>query len=90
MLRTSWSRAVEPFDCFIFWGNKVPGHLERRTFSFNLKSFTYLGGDGGRYLADILEFEPSTGEWNHIGQMRRARGYHAVSTIFYEEIKIYC
>ena len=42
------------------------------------------------YLADILEFKPSTGTWSLVGQMMSARAYHAVSIISAEEIAMYC
>ena len=60
-----------------------------------LISFTFLGGynydDGdSNYYDEILEYEPSTGEWSLVDQMRSAREYHAVSVISTEEINIYC
>ena len=41
-------------------------------------------------MDDILEYEPSTGEWSLVDQMKNARDFHAVSVISTEEINIYC
>ena len=59
-----------------------------------LISFTSLGGryfDGDNsYYDDILEYDPSTGEWSLVDQMMSARTFHAVSVISTEEINKYC
>ena len=54
----------------------------------------FLGGDNydgdWNYYDDILEYEPSTGEWSLVDQMMRARSGHAVSVISTEKITKYC
>ena len=55
--------------------------------------FTSLGGEGEDdedYYNDILEYEPSTGEWSLVDQMKNTRSYHAVSVISTEEIEMFC
>ena len=39
---------------------------------------------------DILEYNPATGEWSLVGLMMRGRALHAVSTVSFEDIKMYC
>ena len=49
----------------------------------------YLGGryydDSYTYYDEILEFDPLTGQWKLVDRMIQARGYHAVSTIDFDE-----
>ena len=58
-------------------------------------SFTSLGGASGdypnyEYYDDILEFDPSTGEWSLVDRMKNTREEHAVSVISYEKINLFC
>ena len=46
--------------------------------------------DGGEMLDDILEYNPSTGEWSVVDQMFSARAAHAVSIISTEQVNMYC
>ena len=39
---------------------------------------------------DILEFHPDSEDWSLAGHMIKARYWHAVSTIQFEEIKDHC
>ena len=55
-----------------------------------LMSFISSGGFDGDYLDEILEFEPSRGKWRLVGQMMKAREFHAISIISTEEINMYC
>ena len=52
-----------------------------------LKQFAnkYLGGEDGSSTssAEILEFNPLTGQWEIVDRMIQARHYHAVSVITY-------
>ena len=41
-------------------------------------------------LDEILEYQPSTGEWSLVGRMMSGRRSHAVSVISTEEINMYC
>ena len=39
---------------------------------------------------EILEFRPDTEDWSLAGHMREARSEHAVSTINFEDVYLYC
>ena len=39
---------------------------------------------------EILEYDPETEEWTHIGTMREARETHAVSVVKYEDYADFC
>ena len=51
-----------------------------------LKQFAdkYLGGSGGSYSDDILEFDPVTGQWKKLGKMKKARHHHAAAVIIFD------
>ena len=55
-------------------------------------SYASLGGKGNRYglLDEIIEYEPSTGEWSLVEQMFIPRESHAVSIISAEDIQQFC
>ena len=59
-----------------------------------LISFTSLGGVGGypnyEYYDDILEYDPSIGQWSLIDKMLKVRAMHAVSVITTRDIDMYC
>ena len=44
----------------------------------------YLGGSGGAYSDDILEFDPVTGQWKKVGRMMELRRRHAVAVINFD------
>ena len=38
----------------------------------------------------ILSYNTTEGSWTHDGNMRKPRGYHAVSVVSFDEITNYC
>ena len=53
--------------------------------------FVYTPGGWDGYIRDeILEFRPDTEEWSLAGHMVEARRDHAVSTINFEDVYLYC
>ena len=42
------------------------------------------------YYDEILEFRPDTEDWSLAGRMLEARGWHAVSTINFEDVEDFC
>ena len=50
-----------------------------------------LGGSNGtRFLVDILQFDPTTNQWEEAGQMKKERRDHAVSLIPLDEAQKLC
>ena len=41
-------------------------------------------------LADILEWEPTPGQWRKIGSMKQARVMHGMSVVRVEDVIEYC
>ena len=53
--------------------------------------FLYPGGiNNSDQYDEILEFCPDTEEWSLAGHMIKAREFHAVSTINFEDVYKYC
>ena len=48
------------------------------------------GGWDGEYLADILQFDASSGEWRLVGQMTETREWHAVSVVTEQSLIEFC
>ena len=48
------------------------------------------GSKKGEYYDDILEFEPSNGEWTLLDKMKVARRTHAVSAVNWEDVRQFC
>jgi len=70
------------------------GNLPRPThalkgISVNNQIFV-TGGYGGEYLKTILKFNPASNEWEKSGEMKFARGYHAVAVLPLKEVEPYC
>ena len=48
--------------------------------------YLFTGGyDGNNDVDQILEYNASNDEWTLIGQMKKARSYHGVSIIDFDE-----
>ena len=50
----------------------------------------FTGGADGKYLQDILEWNPSLGQWKQLGKMKHARGWHGMSVIQRKDFYEYC
>ena len=62
-------------------------------FIYNLYGFLYSGGKdsiNGEVYDQIMEFHPDIEKWSPEGHMMEVRGYHAVSTINFEDVQKYC
>ena len=58
-------------------------NIEHLTVSYNVyNDHIFTGGwDGSSYLKDILQFKIVSHTWEETGQMKKARGYHAVGVL---------
>ena len=53
--------------------------------------YVFTGGyDGEDYFANILKFDPESGEWGLVGSMLAPRAYHAASLVNLEDVRDYC
>ena len=59
-----------------------------------LKFFIYIvlssGGNDGSDENKILEFDPETGEWSVVGNMRETRRHNRVSVVSFVDYKNWC
>jgi len=58
----------------------------------NYRNTVYASGgyDGEDYFANILKFDPESGEWGLVGSMLAPRAYHAASLVNLEDVRDYC
>ena len=54
----------------------------------------YTGGEvygrRGNYVATILKFDATSLSWSEVGEMAKARYYHAASVVRVEEVEQFC
>ena len=56
------------------------------TILYQVDIYFYSGGqDINNVRNDILEYDPETKKWTHIGTMREARRSHAVSVVDFRD-----
>ena len=74
-------RAATVNNRVLLFGNK------ENFMTYKRKYFFYSGGSDNDHNArnDILEYDPETKEWTHIGTMREARAGHAVSVVDFRD-----
>ena len=66
----------------------VSGYLSPETSENKL--FILGGVNAGGHLADILQFNPTSNQWEEAGQMKKGREGHAVSLIPLDEAQKLC
>ena len=58
----------------------------------NKSYYLFTGGKAatGKYLQDILEWNPALGQWKQVGKMKHGRGWHGMSVIQHKDFYKYC
>ena len=60
---------------------------------FQLKflfKYLYKGGNDGRDLDEILQFDIETEQWRNVSSLSVASQYHAVSGVYSKDVENYC
>ena len=68
----------------------LPARMGLRAASIGGTVYVTGGYDGGTSLSDIQTWDPELSSWSKVGDMARARSYHAVTVVDYHVISQYC
>jgi len=84
---------IWPFGDSVGW--KYVGRLPSKRWALqgiNVDNNLFMAGgdDDETSLADILKFDKKYEEWLKIGEMSKARNYHAITQIPLSEVENYC